>query len=62
MKKKTLNIVKNDPWLQPFSDAIIGRYNDALVKEQDLLSGGAKSLDDFANAHQYFGLHREADG
>ncbi len=62
MKKKTLNIVKNDPWLQPFSDAIIGRYNDALVKEQDLLSGGAKSLDDFANAHQYFGLHRDGDG
>ena len=62
MKKKTLNIVKNDPWLEPFSDAIIGRHNDAMVKEQDLLSGGAKSLDDFANAHRYFGLHREPDG
>ena len=24
--KETLNIIKNDPWLEPFADAITGRH------------------------------------
>ena len=27
---KPLNIIKNDPWLEPYADAIIGRYQDAV--------------------------------
>ena len=50
MKKKTLNIIKNDPWLEPYSAAIIGRHEDALRKEQELC-GPDGSLDSFANAH-----------
>ncbi len=61
MKKKTLNIIKNDPWLEPYSAAIIGRHEDALRKEQELCGPDGK-LDSFANAHNYFGLHRQADG
>lgn len=61
MKKKTLNIIKNDPWLEPYSDAIIGRHNDAVAKEAELC-GTDGSLDSFANAHNFFGLHRLADG
>ena len=59
--KKPLNIIKNDPWLEPYSAAIEGRHEDAVKKEKEL-TAGSKSLDDFANAHNYFGLHRQADG
>ena len=56
-----LPIIKNDPWLEPFSDAIEGRHNDALRKEADLTQA-CHSLVDFANAYKYFGLHRTPDG
>ena len=61
MKKKTLNILKNDPWLEPYASAIIGRHNDAVNKELELCGPDGK-LESFANAHNYFGLHRTADG
>jgi len=61
-KRRTLRLIKNDPWLEPFADAIEGRHNDALRREKELLAGGAADLSEFANAHKYFGLHREADG
>ncbi len=59
---KKLAIIKNDPWLAPFADAINGRHNDAINKENELSLGGKQSLADFANAHQYFGLHRTDTG
>ena len=59
--KTTLNIIKNDPWLEPYAPAIIGRHEDAVRKEAELTSGSGK-LSEFANAHNYFGLHRNADG
>lgn len=58
---KQLNIIKNDPWLEPFSDAIEGRHNDAVNKERELTST-CKTLDQFANAYNYFGLHRTEKG
>ena len=58
---KPLNIIKNDPWLEPYAEAIVGRYKDAVNKERELVGKGG-SLVDFANAHNYFGLHRTADG
>lgn len=60
-KKKLLNILKNDPWLEPYAPAIQGRHEDYLRKEAELLAGGG-TLSDFANAHRYFGLHRNRDG
>ncbi len=60
-RKRKLNILKNDPWLEPYAPAIEGRHADAIRKERELL-GGHLSLVDFANAHKYFGLHRNADG
>lgn len=66
MKAKKLGLLKNDPWLEPFSQAIEGRHKDAIDKETNLLgsksSDRCRSLIDFANAHKYFGLHREPDG
>ncbi len=58
---KVLPIIKNDPWLEPFTEAITGRHDEALRVERRLTSASG-SLTDFANAHRYFGLHREADG
>lgn len=59
---KPLPIIKNDPWLEPYSDAITGRHNDAVNKERELTDGGKTTLDNFANAHNYFGLHRTENG
>ncbi|MDE7124931.1 MAG: 1,4-alpha-glucan-branching enzyme, partial [Muribaculaceae bacterium] len=56
-----LPILKNDPWLEPFADAIIGRHKDVIYKEQELTSG-KEDLSAFAHAHNYFGMHRSADG
>ncbi len=58
---KVLHIIKNDPWLEPFADAINGRHQDAIDVERRLTSESG-SLSDFANAHKYFGLRRGVDG
>ncbi|MFN3556381.1 MAG: alpha amylase C-terminal domain-containing protein [Bacteroidales bacterium] len=52
--------VKNDIWLQPFTDPIVGRWQRAHQKEKELL-GHHKSLSEFAVGYMYYGLHREKD-
>ena len=59
--KKTLAIIRHDPWLEPFADAINGRHEDAVRKEKELTGKGG-NLVDFANAHKYFGLHKDKKG
>ncbi len=60
-RKSRLKLIKNDPWLEPFTAAIEGRHQDAVRKEAELTSA-AGSLTEFANAHNYFGLHRLENG
>lgn len=60
-RPKILSILKNDPWLEPYADAINGRHQEA-VRVEKRLTAEAGSLSDFANAHRYFGLHRDGDG
>lgn len=60
MRRKTLRLIKDDPWLKPFEQAIEGRHNDAARKLQ-YLTGGTMRVRDFANAHIYYGLHRTDD-
>ena len=60
-QSKVLPIIKNDPWLEPFADAINGRHQQAVETEKRLTSQSG-SLSDFANAHKYFGLHRHDAG
>ena len=55
---ESLNLIKNDPWLAPFQDAIKGRYNYALNKEKDLTNNGQQTLSDFASGYLYFGIHK----
>lgn len=57
----TLSIIKNDPWLEPYADAINGRHEDAMRKEKELIAADG-SLKAFANAYNYFGLHRTETG
>ncbi|MDR0547791.1 MAG: alpha amylase C-terminal domain-containing protein [Dysgonamonadaceae bacterium] len=59
---KQLGLIKNDPWLEPFRQAIEGRYNYFIQKEKALTNNGKMSLSDFASGHLYFGLHAEPDG
>lgn len=56
----TPEIVKNDPYLQPFK-ADFNRWSEKLkVKEAEILNG--KSLEEFASGHLYFGLFKEYSG
>lgn len=60
--KKELPILKNDPWLKPYSQIIEGRHEDVIKKVSELTDGGKFSLSEFANAHNYLGLHKGENG
>ncbi|MDR2233573.1 MAG: alpha amylase C-terminal domain-containing protein [Tannerella sp.] len=62
MKKKVLRIIRDDPWLEPYSEAIDSRYLAVIEKEKDLTGGGRQSLSDFASGYLYFGLHKVENG
>ncbi|HPW90312.1 MAG TPA: alpha amylase C-terminal domain-containing protein [Paludibacteraceae bacterium] len=54
----TLKIVKNDPLLEPYAEALKGRHDYAIRKEKELLGSDNKTLSDFASGYLYFGLHK----
>ena len=56
-----LKIIENDPWLEPYSQALEGRHQYAIDKEAEL-TGGKQSLSDFATGYLFFGLHRTSQG
>ncbi len=60
MNKSIPKLVHDDQWLEPFSEIIINRINEADSKEKELTGG--KSLSDFASGHHYFGLHKTVEG
>ena len=53
---KTLKLIQSDTYLRPYAEAIEGRYNYALKREQELTGG--KTLSEWANGYLYFGLHK----
>ncbi|MDR2471984.1 MAG: alpha amylase C-terminal domain-containing protein, partial [Tannerella sp.] len=57
-----LKIITDDPWLEPYANAIEGRHLHADEKERSLTLNGAVSLSDFASGYLYFGLHRSNKG
>ncbi len=62
-KKNThIGLVKNDSWLEPFENAIIGRHNHAIEKLNELTNYGKQSISDFATGYLYFGLHKTTKG
>ena len=56
-----LDIIKNDPWLEPYSKAIIGRHSYYLKRLSELTKKGTIKLSDFATGHLYFGLHKTSE-
>lgn len=57
-----IGLVKNDAYLAPYEDAIRGRHEHALWKMNQLTQNGKLTLSDFANGHNYYGLHQTAGG
>ena len=53
-----LKLIKNDPWLKPYAEAIEGRHNYVIRREAQLTNNGKTSLSDFASGYLYFGLHK----
>lgn len=51
-----IGIVEKDPWLTPYLEAIQGRHNYALWRENKLTGG--TPISDFAQGYKYFGLQR----
>lgn len=60
MSDKIPQLLKDDGWLEPYKEVIIGRIRTAEQKEAELSADG--TLNDFATGHLYFGLHRTGEG
>ncbi len=54
-------IIKIDPYLTPYKDAIKHRMDSYSAKKSELLKNN-DSLTDFANGYKYFGILRTNDG
>ena len=52
-----IGIVKNDPYLEPYEDAICGRHDNVLRKLAQFTNNGKNSIADFAAGYEYYGLH-----
>lgn len=57
-----MRLTENDPWLKPYEERIKRRNEYTYNRERSLTLGGDMSLVDFANAHHYYGLHRDSRG
>ncbi len=60
--EKSLKLIKNDQWLEPYKNAIIGRYEYFWKKKAELTNNNKQTLAEFASGYLYFGLHRTASG
>ena len=56
-----LELIKKDPYLKDYSDIILKRLNKSKILEKKLLFN-TNSLQEFANGHLYFGLHKNKNG
>ena len=59
---KHIGLVKNDPYLEPYEDAIRGRHDHAEWMINRLTNNGKQTLADFATGYLYFGLHHTSRG
>ena len=59
---KHIGLVQHDAYLEPYEEAIRGRHDHALWKISQLTQKGKLTLSDFANGHNYFGLHKTKTG
>lgn len=59
---ESLNLIKNDPWLAPYKEAIEGRYQYVIDKEKSLTNNGKQTLAEMASGYLYFGLLKPTRG
>ena len=57
MRSPHLAKLSDDPWLEPFLDQLRHRADHIRYLENRLTSDGNITLNTFANAHEYYGLH-----
>jgi 1,4-alpha-glucan branching enzyme len=62
LKPKSLGVIKRDTWLQPYADAIAGRYKFMRWKEHELTRDTNGSLSQMATGYLYYGLHATREG
>ena len=55
--ERPLELIRKDPYLLDYAEAIKGRHEHALDKLKQLTNNGKKTLTDFANGHNYYGFH-----
>lgn len=53
-----LKLIKNDPWLAPYTQAIEGRHQRITHKIDELTENGRITLSQFASGYLFFGVHR----
>jgi len=56
LKPNMFRIIFNDQYLEPYGDAIVGRFKYAMWKEHEL-TRETDNLVDLASGYNYFGLH-----
>lgn len=59
---ESLELIKNDAWLNPYQQAIEGRYEYFLQREKELTNNHKMTLSNFASGYLYFGLHNASSG
>ena len=59
MPKKRLNLVKNDPWLEPNEQDIIDRYHRFIEKRTEI-ENNFGSLTKFADGYKYHGFNYDS--
>ena len=57
-----LELIKNDPWLEPYQQIIEERHGKIQLKEKEITKNNTVSLSDFANGYIYFGLNKTSKG
>ena len=53
-----IGLVENDGYLEPYEDVIRGQHEYVVSKLNQLTENGKKTLSDFANGYEYYGLHK----
>ncbi len=55
-------LTSNDPWLKPYEERIRRRMEFTYARERSITQGGDVSLEQFADGHLYYGLHKDSKG
>ena len=55
LKPHSLRVIRQDPYLEPYGDAILGRYKYQFWKEHELTMQ-SNNLSEMASGYLYFGL------